>query len=249
MCRRLVPCSRNTSAYSLVPSAVPGWKKSAAMIPSARAARNSRQVGPARRGAGPVPAASRISRTVEAAIRCPSRANSPWDPSVPPPRVLLGRPQNKRLDRPSGGRASGASACGVIPPGSDEPAVPGEQGAWGDREDLAPASPGCQPGEGSAPEPVGRLVADRAGNLPAQDGVLVPQHEQLGVLRGVTAQRHRRDGQQPPGRPVRQRHDHADMIPGSNCITPTCADDFSSGTGSGDCPRRGRASSPHPRTG
>lgn len=92
--------------------------------------------------------------------------------------------------------------------------------------------PGYQPAEGSEPEPVGRLVADRAGNLPAQDCVLMPQHEQLGAIRGVTAQRHRRDGHQPPGHPVQQRHDHADMIPGPNCITPTCADDFSSGTGS-----------------
>lgn len=70
-----------------------------------------------------------------------------------------------------------------------------------------------------------------AGRLPAQDGVPVQQHEQLGVLRGVTAQQHRRDGQQPPGRPVRQGHDHADMLPGPNRTTPTCADDFSSGTG------------------
>ncbi len=48
-----------------------------------RAARDSRQAGPERRGAGPVPAASRISRTVEAAIRSPSRVSSPLDPSVP----------------------------------------------------------------------------------------------------------------------------------------------------------------------
>jgi hypothetical protein len=49
-CRRLVPCSRNASAYSLLPSAVSRWKKSAAMTPSAWAVRNSRQVGPERRG-------------------------------------------------------------------------------------------------------------------------------------------------------------------------------------------------------
>jgi hypothetical protein len=34
--------------------------------------------GPARRGAGSMPAACRISHTVDAAIACPSRASSPW---------------------------------------------------------------------------------------------------------------------------------------------------------------------------
>lgn len=40
----------------------------APMIACAWAARNCRQAGPARRGAGSMPAACRISRTVEAAI-------------------------------------------------------------------------------------------------------------------------------------------------------------------------------------
>jgi hypothetical protein len=35
MCRRLVPCSRNASAYRRAPSTVSMWKKSAAMISSA----------------------------------------------------------------------------------------------------------------------------------------------------------------------------------------------------------------------
>lgn len=41
------------------------------------AARKSRQVGPKRRGAGSMPAACGISQTVEATMRCPSRAGSP----------------------------------------------------------------------------------------------------------------------------------------------------------------------------
>ena len=42
------------------------------------AVRNCRLVGPARRGAGSMPAVCRISHTVDAAITCPSRASSPW---------------------------------------------------------------------------------------------------------------------------------------------------------------------------
>jgi hypothetical protein len=48
-----------------------------AMIPSACAVRNSRQVGPVRRGAGSTPAACRICQTVDGASGCPKRASSP----------------------------------------------------------------------------------------------------------------------------------------------------------------------------
>jgi hypothetical protein len=65
-------------AYRRVPSTVSRWKKSAAMMPSAWAVRNSRQLGPDRRGAGSKPAAVRISQTVDGAIGCPRRASSPW---------------------------------------------------------------------------------------------------------------------------------------------------------------------------
>jgi hypothetical protein len=67
----------NTSTYSRWSSTVSTTRKSQAMIACAWAVRNCRQVGPARRGAGSMPAACRISHTVDAAIACPSRANSP----------------------------------------------------------------------------------------------------------------------------------------------------------------------------
>jgi hypothetical protein len=38
------------------------------------------------------------------------------------------------------------------------------------------------------------LVSDLTGDLAAEDGVLVPEHEQFGILGGVMAQQHRRDG-------------------------------------------------------
>ncbi|MEU6653752.1 hypothetical protein ABZ904_31035 [Streptomyces sp. NPDC046900] len=68
----------NASAYSLLPSAVSMRGKSQAMVPSAWVVRNSRLVGPERRGVGSTPAAWRISQTVEAAMGWPSRAGSPW---------------------------------------------------------------------------------------------------------------------------------------------------------------------------
>jgi hypothetical protein len=48
------------------------------MIRCAWADRNSLLVGPLRCGAGSIPAFFKISHTVEYAILCPSRANSPW---------------------------------------------------------------------------------------------------------------------------------------------------------------------------
>lgn len=47
--------------------------------------------------------------------------------------------------------SSGGWACGVVPLGGDEPAVPGEQGGGGDAEDLSPASTGYQRGQGANP--------------------------------------------------------------------------------------------------
>ena len=53
-------------------STVPGWTKSAARMLRACAIGNCFPAGPVRRGAGPVPAACRSCRTVEAAIGWPS---------------------------------------------------------------------------------------------------------------------------------------------------------------------------------
>ena len=63
---------------SLQQHALPAWKKSTARIPAAWACRNCRQVGPARRGAESIPAARRISQTVDGATVTPSFVTSPW---------------------------------------------------------------------------------------------------------------------------------------------------------------------------
>src|ERR1035438_5345119 len=59
--------------------------------------------------------------------------------------------------------------------------VPGVTG-----EDPGPAPPRDEPGKRSEPGPVGWVIAHPA-SVPAQHRVLVPEHQQLGVLRPVPA--------------------------------------------------------------
>jgi hypothetical protein len=94
--------------------------------------------------------------------------------------------------------------------------VPGEERAGGDGEDRGPAVAGDQRGEGCQPESVGLFVADRAFELAAQDGVLVPRDQQFGVFGGVPAQWDCWYGQQRAGSALEQRHDHGDSIPAAN---------------------------------
>jgi hypothetical protein len=77
-CIRRVPGSINTRTYGLLGSTVSTCRKSTAKIPAAWVCRNCRQVGPARCGAGAMPAAFRIPHTVDGATATPSFASSPW---------------------------------------------------------------------------------------------------------------------------------------------------------------------------
>jgi hypothetical protein len=73
---RRVPCSMNASVYKRFNSTVSTRRKSTARIPAAWACRNCRHVGLERRGAS-MPAARRISHTVDGATVRPSFAISP----------------------------------------------------------------------------------------------------------------------------------------------------------------------------
>ena len=104
-CIRRVPCSINTSTYSLFSSTVSTCRKSTARIPAAWACRNCRQVGPARRGPD----------------RCPRHAGSPTPWTARPSRrassARRGSGGIPTADSPSpgerqGGRCSGLSAVG-----------------------------------------------------------------------------------------------------------------------------------------
>ena len=99
----------------------------------------------------------------------------------------------------------------VIPSAGDQAAVPAEQCRWGHREHLGPSPPGDQPGQGREPQPVGWLVADLA-DLAAQDRVLVPEHQQFGVLGHLTPGQHLEAGEQTACDQVDARGDHSGMI-------------------------------------
>jgi hypothetical protein len=82
--------------------------------------------------------------------------------------------------------------------------VPAQQG--GRRHDPAqPQMPGQQPCQGGDHGTVSP-VWFRAGELPAQDRDLVPEHKDLRVLRGVTP----RQEHQPAGYPDHEQVDEAD---------------------------------------
>jgi hypothetical protein len=95
-CIRRVPCSMNTTTYMRFSSTVSTCRKSTARIPAACAARNCRHVGPERRGAGSMPAARRISHTVDGAIFTPSFVSSPWIRRCPHSRFSLARRTTRR---------------------------------------------------------------------------------------------------------------------------------------------------------
>ena len=118
-------------------------------------------------------------------------------PPVPPGRVVRGDADDELADRGCCGRPAGTALAGVVPSAGDQSPVPGEQRRRGHREDLAPPAAGDQPGQCCEPQPVGWLVADPA-DLAAQHRVLVPEHQELGVLGRLTPGQHIRQ-------PSRQR--------------------------------------------
>jgi hypothetical protein len=86
------------------------------------------------------------------------------------------------------GRPSNSRCVPESRPRSDrESAVPGQQRPGRHREDAGPAPSRDESRERGEPGPVGWLVPHPA-SIPAQDRVLVPEHEQLSVLRLVPAE-------------------------------------------------------------
>jgi hypothetical protein len=188
------------------------WTKSAARTPRACAVRNCFQVGPVRRGCGVDPGSVQdlphrggcdpVAELDEFALHAP----------VPPRRIVCRDADDELPDRGLRGRPSGTPPVRVIPFACDQAPVPGEQRRRGHREHLGPPLPGDQPGQGREPQPVRRLVADPA-DLAAQHRVLVPEHQQLGILGHLTRGQHHQTAEQAAHEQVEGREDHSAMIP------------------------------------
>ena len=129
---------------------------------------------------------------------------------VPPRWVVRSDADHELADRGCRRRPAGGPSAGVVPFTCDQPPVPGEQRRRGNREHLAlPA--GDQPRQWGEPQRVARLAAD-AADLAAQDRVLVPQDQELGILGHLTPGQHHEAAEQAAHKQVDGREDHSGMI-------------------------------------
>ena len=205
-----VPCSMNTRTCSLLRSTVSTCRKSTATIPAAWACRNCRQLGPGRRGAGSVPAACRISQHGGGRDRHAGLCEFAVDPAVSPQRILLRQADDKPGDARDCRRAPWLSPLARVVLLRRQPAVPGQQRRWRHGEDFGPAPARYKPRQRGEPGPVGRLVPHPAG-VPPQDRVLMPEYQQLSILRQVAAEH--QDGQ--AEHPAREQVDDLEQHPAS----------------------------------
>ena len=105
----------------------------------------------------------------------------------------------------------------VVPLASGQPPVPGEQRRRGHGEHLAPPAAGNQSRQCCQPQPVTRLVANPA-DLAAKHRVLVPEHQELGVLGHLMPDHHHQAAEQTTNEQVDDRNDHSAMIPAGKSI-------------------------------
>ena len=89
----------------------------------------------------------------------------------------------------------GRPSAGVIPLARDQPPVPGDQRRRGHHEHLTPAAARDKSRQCREPQPVTRLVADPA-DLAPKDRVLVPQHQQFGILGHLAPSEHPQTAEQ-----------------------------------------------------
>ena len=112
------------------------------------------------------------------------------DPAVSPSRVLPGQVQGQIADLLGDSRASRPARVGPFP--FDQTTVPGEQGA-GRHDPMSPQAlrlQSCQCSEHTAVGPI-RL---RASDLTSQYRDLMPQHQNLQILRAATTGEQREPG-------------------------------------------------------
>jgi len=114
------------------------------------------------------------------------------DPAVSPQRILLRQADDKAGDARACRRAPWLAPLARVVLLRRQPAVPGQQRRWRHGEDSGPAPARYKPRQRGEPGPVGRLVPHPA-DVPPQYRVLMPEHQQLSILRQVTAEH--QDGQ------------------------------------------------------
>jgi hypothetical protein len=120
-----------------------------------------------------------------------------------------GRRSRRFSARSAGGRPGGGCSCRTS---AHQSAVPGQQRRGCHREDPGPLPPRDRRGQRGEPGPVGGLVPDPAGG-PAQHRVLMPEHQQLGVLRLVPAEHQRNQAEQPAHQQVSDLQRHPNSQP------------------------------------
>jgi hypothetical protein len=118
------------------------------------------------------------------------------------------------------GTAGLAPLSRVVPLGGQF-AVPGQQRRGRHGKNVGPAPAGEEPCQRGEPHPVGRLVPHPA-DVAAQDGVLVPEHEQLSVLRQVPAEYQDSQAEYPANQQVDdlEQHPASQPSPRPGCPRP-----------------------------
>ncbi len=139
---------------------------------------------------------------VDGATVTPSFMSSPWIRRCPHSGFSLAGRTTRRASRL-------APVARVVLP-RRQPAVPGQQRRRRHGEDFGPAPARYKPRQRGEPGPVGRLVPHPAG-VPPQYRVLMPEHQQLSILRHGTAEH--QDGQ--AEYPAREQVDDLEQHPAS----------------------------------
>jgi len=129
----------------------------------------------------------RISHTVDGATVAPRFASSPRIRRCPPQRILPDQANGKAGDAQASRRASRLAPVARVVLPRRQPAVPVRQRRGRHRGDLGPAPARRKPrGRGEQTWSAGPVLHPAGG--PPQYRVLMPEHQQLGILRQVTAE-------------------------------------------------------------
>ena len=172
------PAVESFHLHSVMQRLVAHCRKSHARIPDAWEARNCRQVGGARRGAGVSPAAARIRRIVPAPMRYPRPRSSPWMRRCPHRGFCpASRRTSSRISSGTGGRPA---AFGIGPFLLDQAPVPGEQGG-GCHDPVQRQVPGQQPCQArrSWPGQPSPVSGGRPDGAPPRPRAAVPRSPRL----------------------------------------------------------------------